>query len=337
VGRNIAESRTAKWSRAITLTYGRNRVGDADHERAVILTYSDVQKWIKLLRFHGFPVRYFVTGEFGSLKGRAHWHVMLYGSGPMPEHKLDDSHFLGGHWAHGWSFWTEPSPQAVRYNCKYVQKDIGEAERQGHLAMSKKPPLGATYFEWLADAYAEQGLAPRDLFYSFPDVLTKDGPEDVGKPKEFMLNNRSAGLFLERFVEKWAERQPGRPLPNSELVSNWIEYGVLRVPPVEDGVARYREFMERARERRDKSGPHNVRPSRFSGSESAAERRHRFNRLQEESESYGEGQFQERFGSVAERIEKFERERERERQEYVRRRGERLKTKGGRKKRRGGF
>lgn len=226
VGRNIAESRTAVGCHAVTLTYGRSRAGDVDHERAVILTYSDVQKYLKLLRRHGFPVRYFVTGEFGSKKGRAHWHIMLYWQDKVPEHVLDKN-FMEAHWPHGWSFWTEPSPHAVRYNCKYVQKDIGEAERQGHLAMSKKPPLGADYFQRVAEQYVRQGLAPQDLFYSFPDVRRRkpDGSEEIVR---FVLRDRSAELFLEHYVNTWRRVYPGRHIPPSELVEEFLDPGAWK-------------------------------------------------------------------------------------------------------------
>lgn len=233
VGRNIAESRTAKWSRAVTLTYGRSKLrGEVLHERAIVLTYSDVQKWIKLLRFHGFPVRYFVTGEFGSLNGRAHWHVMLYGSGDMPEHQLDADYFQGGHWEHGWSFWTNPSHEAIRYNCKYILKDQGDDQKQGHLAMSKKPPLGALYFERLARQYVDQGLAPQDLFYTFPEVLRYKADGSVEK-RRFRLKARSAELFLDAYLASWRDKRPGKPRPVSPLLDAWERYGLVNVPDEE--------------------------------------------------------------------------------------------------------
>lgn len=242
VGRNIAESLTAKACHAVTLTYGRSRAGDVDHERAVILTYSDVQKYLKLLRRHGYPVRYFVTGEFGSAKGRAHWHIMLYWQDRVPPHELDRQ-FMHGRfdektgeqakdengdpafwWPHGFSFWTRPTHAAVRYNCKYIQKDIGEAERQGHLAMSKKPPLGAEYFRRMAEQYVAEGLAPQTLEYRFGDVRRRkqDGTEEV---VPFMLKDRSAELFLEHFVTTWQAIRPGQHMPASDLVEEFMDRG----------------------------------------------------------------------------------------------------------------
>ena len=96
VGRCIAESKTAVASHAITLTYGRvhlstenDAYGDAEHPRAAVLTYSDVQKYFKLLRRHGYPLRYFAVGEYGSLKGRAHWHIIAFWQDKAPPHELN--------------------------------------------------------------------------------------------------------------------------------------------------------------------------------------------------------------------------------------------------------
>lgn len=251
VGRNIAESKTSKASHAVTLTYGRDRRGEVDHERASILTYSDVQKYLKLLRRHGYPVRYFVTGEFGSRKGRAHWHIMLYWQDKVPPHVLDEN-FMEEHWPHGWSFWTEPTPHAVRYNCKYIQKDMGEAERQGHLAMSKKPPLGALYFRDLAERYVRQGLSPQTLEYSFPDVKRRNhrGSHELVR---FRLRDRSADLFLGHFMAEWWNTYGDTPIPKSPLLdewfSDWADWGerdgrVVYLSRAEKR-AEYREWLER--------------------------------------------------------------------------------------------
>lgn len=220
VGRNIAESRTASAANAVTLTYGRD--GDnVDHVRAAILTYSDVQKYFKRLRRNGYPCRYFAIGEYGSAKGRAHWHLMIYWLAKVPPHELRKN-FMETHWKEGFSFWDKPSPEAIRYNCKYIQKDIGQDERQGHLAMSKKPPLGAAYFEQMAEQYVRQGLAPQTLEYRFPEVKrrNKAGREEV---VTFMLKDRPAELFLDHFIMKWRETYPGKHLPNSELVEEYLD------------------------------------------------------------------------------------------------------------------
>lgn len=242
VGRCIAESRTSAATNAITLTYGRDKqvksitYGEAEHERAIVLTYSDVQKWLKKLRFNGFPLRYFVTGEYGSRKGRSHWHVIVFWLDKAPEHKLDEM-FAEKHWEHGHSMWTAPQYANFRYNTKYILKDMGEAERQGHLSMSKKPPLGAEYFARLARRYAQEGLAPQGdaeqapehgwdgwslgrFQYTFPEAVRENGSRVI-----FHLRDTSERLFLQAYVDAWRELQGGKPMPSSKLVQEFLEPG----------------------------------------------------------------------------------------------------------------
>lgn len=229
VGRNIAESRTATASHVVTLTYGEDRtVGGIDHLRAAVLTYTDVQKYLKHLRVDGYPVRYFVVGEYGSLKGRAHWHIILYWQGEVPEHKLREN-FAQKHWPHGWSYWDKMSPEAIRYACKYLQKDHEDDAKQGYGPMpSKKPPLGDAYFRDLARRYVEQGLSPQNLFYSFPEVTrvphgtrgkTAKQFREAAKPVQFMMSGKTAENFCDYFLETWDEKWPQRAWPKSDLLN----------------------------------------------------------------------------------------------------------------------
>lgn len=211
VGRCIAETETATASSSITLTYGGGM-----HERAAVLTYSDVQKYFKLLRRHGFPLRYFAVGEYGSVKGRSHWHLVVFWQDRVPPHDAEER-FMEPHWPHGWSYWERPSAASIRYVCKYIQKDIAAAERQGHLAMSKKPPLGAEYFERLARRYVEQGLAPQAPTYSFADV--RDARD---KPLQFYMHGVTRDNFCAAFLRQWRERNSGHP-PYSPLIEEYCD------------------------------------------------------------------------------------------------------------------
>ncbi len=146
VGRCIAESKTAKRTFSISLTYGRDEGDNVDHIRAALLTYSDVQKYFKRLRKSGYVVRYFAVGEYGSAKGRAHWHLIVFyydnasviadrklynaeveaglrrgkllpvPSSAVPEHEISargsdgdlrDVRFSDAHWQHGHAVWEE--------------------------------------------------------------------------------------------------------------------------------------------------------------------------------------------------------------------------------------
>lgn len=215
VGRCIAENKTAIAAHSITLTYGRDENGNEDHYRAAWLTYSDIQKFFKRLRRDGYKFRYLVCGEYGSTKGRAHWHLLMFWTNKVPPHELTTrvaKRFENKYWPHGYQHWEKPTPASIRYVCKYIQKDIGKEEKQGHLSMSKKPPLGFLYFQNLARKYVDAGLAPQDLVYRFPEVRDKNG-----KPKDFHMTGTTARNFIEQYKSLWSLTQGGH-FPNSTLI-----------------------------------------------------------------------------------------------------------------------
>lgn len=250
VGRNIAESKTSKFCYVITATYGRGMVGESLHERAVVLTYSDCQKFLKLLRRHGYAVRYFITGEYGTERQRAHWNIILYSEKPLPA--LTGWDQFGGYlpqarleqrfnwvrsddkgqpvylqdgkpawwWPHGFVYVDELNVRSVNYVSKYALKDFDQNGKQGHKGQSKTPPLGARYFEGLAEKYVDQGIAPQTPEYTFPECRTKDG-----EVIRFWLTGRSLELFLQHFLRIWEERFPDRARPVSKLVDLFEQYG----------------------------------------------------------------------------------------------------------------
>lgn len=240
VGRCIAESKTSVGATSITLTYGRDDDGNVSHERAAILTYSDVQKYFKQLRNRGFPCRYLVTGEMGSKKGRSHWHGIVFWQKAIPTVMTDyggnswhpairetpvyvsipvDKRFNEPCWPHGFSHWEPVRPGHVRgsiaYACKYIHKDVNDLAAQSKLAMSKRPPIGAAYFEQRAQKYVDEGISPQDRFYQFPNEATQKN----GTPLRFRLAGKSADLFCQHFIDKWRAQRPGQHWPHSD----WLE------------------------------------------------------------------------------------------------------------------
>lgn len=212
VGRCIAQSKTSDVTVAVTLTYG-----GGDHARATVLTYSDVQKYFKLLRRHGYKFKFLICGEYGSEKGRAHWHAILFFDGKVPKHVIRQN-FQCEYWPHGFSFWDQPSINAVRYVCKYIRKDADDKAAQGLFAMSKRPPIGAEYFEKLAQAYVDQGISPQDLRYSFPENRDKEG-----RPIMHYMHGVTAKDFLNAFLRRWTAQRPSELWPNSELVEEHLD------------------------------------------------------------------------------------------------------------------
>ena len=227
-GRCIAESLTSRAAHAVTLTYGRDRLYNAaDHLKAAVLTYSDVQAFLKHLRGYGirstkkYPVRYFVCGEYGHMKGRAHWHALLFWQQNIPEIILGKNVDHEA-WPHGHTYWQMMTPETVRYVTKYVAKEVGQEARQYHLGLSTRPPLGDQYFRQLAAEYIEARLAPQDFFYSFADVR-----DEKNHQIRFQLQGRSRQNFLRYFVEGWTEKW-GDHAPNSDLVEAYEDQVALR-------------------------------------------------------------------------------------------------------------
>jgi len=243
VGRNIAETETATVSYAVTLTYGRSWDGLADHLRSVLLTYSDIQKMLKRMRKAGYLVRYIVAGEYGSELGRAHWHGVFHFYGAtLPSWEGEHLEWDQDQWDRVGGIhipeWIDPAdgdrPMGhvhikkatyahTRYALKYLLKDTGDDKSQTKLAMSRKPPLGHTYFTSMARDTAEAGLAPQDLKYYF-NVRKMSG--EVEK-KQFLLTGRMAEVYITTYLRAWEELRPGQPRPRSEVVDTYEEFGRL--------------------------------------------------------------------------------------------------------------
>lgn len=254
VGRCIAEKiMTAGPSYSVTLTYGRID-DDPDHIRAYVLTYSDVQKWLKRMRVEGYALRYLVVGEYGK-KRRAHWHALVYFQGNAPDDIIENQRFDQRYWPHGYSFYEQIGLGSTQYVCKYIQKDASKL--QYRIGMSKYPPLGHQWFMRYARRYAEQGLSPQNLYYGFPGVEDKNG-----KRKQFCMRNTTAENFMQEFLIQWEKIHGGKDWPYSELLHEYYEMQgeILEDEQIGKLSAREREFREALLERKSrvtkKSKPH---------------------------------------------------------------------------------
>lgn len=220
VGRCIAETKTSYMSTVFTLTYGQSRKFDAmDNDiHANVLVYDDVKKFFKLLRWHRYPVRYFAVGEYGSRKGRAHWHVICFWqSQKVPFLEMRRNFQFQPYWPHGFAYADEADQASIRYAMKYIVKDLRDGLKTQY-GLSRLPPLGANYFREVARLHVEHGLSPRDLRYTFPDVRKRDG-----SPVEFWLKRHSAFYYLNAFDQEWQLRYHNQDWPNSDLMDQYVD------------------------------------------------------------------------------------------------------------------
>lgn len=217
-GRCLAESRTSVATMSVTLTYGRDKNGVDRHERAAVLTYSDIQLWLKRLRNNGYPVRYLISGEYGKRKGRSHWHgIMFFQKEALPVKKY--TRFWDDLWTHGHQVWKDPTPKHVAYCCKYIRKDIKDANAQSKFEVSKVPPIGGHYFVSKAVEMVKQGIVPHDRLYTFPEAKLKNG-----KPVQFYLHGKTFDLFMNTYVKAYRIRHGDKVhLPNSDMLDEWMD------------------------------------------------------------------------------------------------------------------
>lgn len=222
-GRCLCEAQYATKTCALTLTY-RDQV-DNSHK---ILHVQHFQNFMKRLRNDGYKVRYLVAGEYGSLRGRAHFHVLLffYGNAPDIPNKTNAhiKHWDKGHVYADWS----ADYRAVRYVAKYALKnfryddqDNPDPDRQAWFSMSKKPLIGAQFFIDRAKEYVRHNVLPS----SFEYVV------DGGKPgKTYLIRNAARALFVKTLVDEY--RKQGREV-NLKTVNEWTKKAVEKHYKVE--------------------------------------------------------------------------------------------------------
>lgn len=137
-GRMLLESSSHASSRFVTLTYPREVLADD-----ASLDYAELQSWLRNMRRSHGKFRFFAVGEYGDLRGRGHWHVMMFGA------KYDL-----GLWPNGGPFWPyrydvrDCGLQSIRYIAKYCCKNMRDS-RAPIARMSLRPGIGlAPFYKW---------------------------------------------------------------------------------------------------------------------------------------------------------------------------------------------
>lgn len=223
LGRAMAEQSSAVRTDVVTLTYGPDSEGNEFHQDSTILNGNHPRLAFMLLRKAGYKFRYICAGEYGDLKGRAHWHVIFfwYGEPPEVESYLENIHVKW--WPHGHTYWDECNERTVRYVCKYVAKSRwGEDGSQTRFSYSKRPALGHTYLSDLAKMHVDQGIVPKSRIYQFPTCYKKDGTR-----RNFRMTDAMLHWFLSEFERHWYARNI-KAYVDTELTNDWRDGIALR-------------------------------------------------------------------------------------------------------------
>lgn len=209
VGRCLGEQMVSATTLALTLTYEGDRV------EAGFLYYKHVQDMLKRLRKAGFQVRYMCAGEYGEKKGRAHWHIILFFKDRGPDLAVD-TRVSWEFWPYGLVYAQNANYEGFRYLLKYTLKQAHNHGQKKVLRLSKYPPIGAAYFQDLAERMVDAQLPMHSPEYAFMHVREKTA-DGRWRPRKFWLTGRSLDLFLEHYVDTWEERH-GRPPPDTEFL-----------------------------------------------------------------------------------------------------------------------
>ena len=165
-------------------------------------------------RDHNSNFRYFACGEYGTKKGRPHYHAIIFGAnftdrtkvGDGPTGTLYTSTTLRELWPYGNNIIADATGAAANYIAQYALKKQGDGttDKDGvwrpapFLRMSQKPPIGQ---EWLAKYHT-------DLQHGY---LVQNG-----KP-------RSIPRAYIKKLEEWQEKQQG-PAKNDNFVIDSLRY-----------------------------------------------------------------------------------------------------------------
>lgn len=195
---------------AITLTYDEEHLPPHGS-----LSKRDLQLFFMRLRNAVAPVkiRYFACGEYGTRKGRPHYHVILFGYCPSDRSRVWTKSEAGNiqyldlevfekAWPHGVAPWADFHHHAARYVAHYT------ADKLKSYAKDKIDP--------------ETGLRPYE-------VMDRDGQIWQLTP-EFQLQSLKPAIGLKWLEKNWREVFPadscvmdGREYPPPRYYYKWLK------------------------------------------------------------------------------------------------------------------
>lgn len=159
---------------------------------------------------HYGKFRSLIVGEYGDLRGRAHWHVILWSEDgeSLPEFPHDER-FQWKHWPHGHCF-ARPNPgqEAFQYVAGYclsslLRADLGPrgGPSQLYMTASRRPVLGYRIFAELGARAAEFDVPP-----SFNYL-----PPGGDRKYNYTMKDRARDLYIDAYLERLAEVRPNDP------------------------------------------------------------------------------------------------------------------------------
>lgn len=234
-GRALCEYSVSDWSAVLTLTYAPR----AGQLRAEQIHKHDFQRFMKRFRRRlelddkkndrdGTTCRYITAGEYGSRKGRAHFHVLLFGKGFEPPFMYRKQKWTLDEWPHGFTYADHiTGERAIRYVTKYLVKGVhdqnkGKVRGEEWVTYSRKPMLGAEFVAGLALRQAEMGVLPYNLNYLPPGAEPKNRYSLYGAAQRFYWD------VLGQLRPDFLELRPGKLLEFVKPGTEWVDASRVR-------------------------------------------------------------------------------------------------------------
>lgn len=199
VGRMLCEYSTSDWGRFYTLTYDDRK---ASREQTQVINKRDWQNFMKRLRKGGHKARYLTAGEYGTRKGRAHFHTILTGFGnALPVSEYWNGKDALSYWPWGHVDIKNVNENTIRYVAKYLTKSKdakaknSAAPHAEWVTYSKKPLLGADFILQKAARQAEMKVFPQTFNYSPPG----------GADRAYSFYGKAQILFYDYLFALWPE------------------------------------------------------------------------------------------------------------------------------------
>lgn len=195
VGRAMCERAFTDGAISLTLTYDDKKLDKP--RQAEVIYKEDLQKFCKRWRRRVGKMRYIAAGEYGSKKGRTHFHAILMMSEYCPFAPIEQRFWDDYLWPYGHIFAEQVDVRKMRYVSKYINK----RNLPGHdewFTFSKVPLIGHDFIVEMAWRFAERRVMPRDMSY-FP-------PGYNGKPKlRFSFYGKAQEILFDTLFDLWPE------------------------------------------------------------------------------------------------------------------------------------
>lgn len=212
----------------LTLTYEDQNLVYGSHGPTLFKTH--VVKFLKRLRHHIPPVRYFLCGEYGSKTHRPHYHLLLFGhdfitDDPTTTRRkssintlMFESPILTCDWGLGSALIGDVSLQSIQYVTKYLLKQADASSRLRRAPqspehpefrlMSRNPGLGTGWY----DRFSDSDLYPHDnvVISGFPRKIPRfySSKYRLTNPLDYasVINSRDVKPIVSRETLEAAEQ-----------------------------------------------------------------------------------------------------------------------------------